>query len=903
VKRTKINPKDIIVCVISLIALVIGSFALSFFISFICVATLNIVYFWRYIKIAYRNIKKKTKKKTDETDEIIMVKKDFDMLMKVNDVDMKKGKTGKGPKKKRGWIKTVLQVLLLIGCFFFVSAIGFALWFVTFVIRNAPVFIPENLYSAEPSVIYFADGEIMATVGTQNRVIITYDELPEVLINALVATEDANFFQHNGVDLRRFMVASIQQIFGNTSAGGASTLTMQLAKNYVTQDTVATGMEGIVRKFTDVYMAVFHIEPAYTKEEIIEFYVNSGQLGGAHGIEAAAQLYFNKSARDLNLSESAMLVGMYQAPTLLNPYINPDLTEERRLVVLSLMLRHGYINAQEHDIARRMTVERIVVPHDGPLHTMDRMDDRVRSAVDIVVREVKDLTGFDPRMTSMQIHTTIDQKLQLHVGDIMTGKTYNWENDTVQAGVAVVNVRTGGLVAVGGNRDNTRDAIFNHAVDINYQTGSSAKAVFGYAPAIEFANWSTGTLLSDEPMAYSTGGNIQNWDRRFIGINTARHQLAHSRNIPAVKAFQAVSREDMNRFVRGIGLNPEQALGEAHALGGYNGESPLTMAAAHASFANGGNYTPPYTVTRIIFNSTGETRNNRPATTRVMSDSTAYIVNAMMQESAVVGLGFGQWRNIHGLRWAGKTGTTNFDRATINQHRLPSNAVRDLWMIGYNNQYSIAVWYGYNRVTDGFNRLASGQNVRLFHAVALAAFQPGTDSFTRPSSVVSVVVETDNATLMLPSEFTPANRRRAELFVRGTEPTTISPRFARLRDVSNLSGSSGAGTATLSWSPIPTPDAFNAELLTQQNRSAFVNDNTLNAHVSWLISQNRSQLGTLGYNVYVEGPEGLRRVGRTTENRITIDIEPGTHTFVVRSTYSNFAANASPGVRTTITVN
>ena len=288
----------------------------------------------------------------------------------------------------------------------------------------------------------------MATIGLQKRSILTYDELPEVLINALVATEDANFFQHNGVDIKRFMVAAVKQLLGNSNAGGASTLTMQLSKNYIVQDTTASGWAGIVRKFTDIYMSIFQVEKKYTKEEIIEFYVNSNNLGaGSYGVEQACLTYFDKSCKNINLSEAAIIAGLFQAPSTYNPFIYPEKTEARRKTVLTLMNRHGYITKEEMNAA-------LAIPVTSLIHTSNsKTSYKYQSFIDNVIEEVQEATGNDPYQVPMKIYTTMDRNLQDKIDNIMNGTSYKWENSHVDAGAAIVNITNGSIVALGGGRN------------------------------------------------------------------------------------------------------------------------------------------------------------------------------------------------------------------------------------------------------------------------------------------------------------------------------------------------------------------------------------------------------------------------------------------------------------------
>ena len=243
------------------------------------------------------------------------------------------------------------QKVLIILMLFLIFCLTIGIIFTLYVIISSPKFDTSNLYSKESSVLLDKNGNEYARLGTENRELVTYDDLPQNLIDAIIATEDSRFFQHNGVDLARFSKAVAGQLLGRSDAGGGSTLTMQVVKNAYTS-TESSGIGGIIRKFTDIYMSVFKVEKSYTKEQIIEFYVNIPFLGsGAFGVEQASQIYFGKSVGELSLSEAAVIAGLFQAPSAYDPYSYPEKAEQRRNIVLSLMKRHGYITDTEYNMA------------------------------------------------------------------------------------------------------------------------------------------------------------------------------------------------------------------------------------------------------------------------------------------------------------------------------------------------------------------------------------------------------------------------------------------------------------------------------------------------------------------------------------------------------------------------
>lgn len=893
------DPKSVLVPIISFLILIVSTLSIGFIKALLLFIFINCIYF-----IPYYIVNKKG----------------------IDDMKKKDGKTK--VKKKRKKLKIFLLIILT--CFV-IGIIG-ALGFITYIVINAPEFDESLLYVTNPTVILDKDGNEKAKLGTEKRVTITYDEIPEVLVDAIVATEDSRFFEHNGVDWARFLKASFYQVLGVKSAGGASTLTMQVSKNAYTSKE-DTGIKGIIRKFTDVYVAMFRIEKNYTKEQIMEFYVNSQYLGkNAYGVEQVSRNYFGKSAKDLNVAEAAMIAGLFQAPGRYDPYKNPEATEKRRQTVLYLMLRHGYITKEEYNIAKDLTVEKIVIPKEDSVYANGDISP-YQSFIDTVVEEVQEKTGKNPYTTPMTIYTTLDTSIQDYVNDIMSGSNYTWENDVVQAGIAVVNVKDGSISAIGGNRNLNAIDNYNYATDGDRQIGSTAKPLYDYGPAIEYNNWSSYNIVVDEPITYSDGTPINNWDGSYEGFETARTALMGSRNIPALKAFKNNNKQDIIEFVTKLGLTPEiysckdgykrekrkcinkndpndvvdatraNTLHEAHAIGGYNGESPLNMAAAYAAFGNNGTYTTPYSFTKLIYQETGEEYVNDIKKTKAMSEETAYIISDMLASTATQAMG--GYYNINGVRYAAKTGTTNYDSKILEAKNMQwSGAINDIWTIGYNTEYSIGVWYGYDKLsTENYLKIGTVQHTRLFNAVGKKVFT-NTNYFTQPSGVVAVEVESDCPEATLPSEFTPANLRRTELFVKGTEPTTESTRFSRLNDVSNLKANASNNKITLTWDVVKTPEINDESYLRKYYSKVFENEGFLNAFVIDRIGYNNNYIGKLGYNIYKKDKNGkLSLLDFVTTNKYEItENKSGEYTYVVKTAYSIFKSNMSSGKSVTINI-
>ncbi len=876
------RPYNLAAIGLSFISLIIMSIIFNILVGLISFIVLNLVWVVPYINTKKSYIKSKTRVATIESKKEINKKIESDEEMSNRKIHKKSTK-----KKKNSIFKKVLLVLLGL----FIAGVIALIIFFSYIALSAGKFDPDKLYTKEASILYDKDGKQFAKLGTEMRTKIKYDDMSEALINAIIATEDSRFFEHNGFDLPRFLKASFGQLLGQ-NAGGASTLTMQVSKNQFTS-TTSSGFAGIKRKFTDIYMAIFQIEKNYSKEEILEFYANSYYLGsGAYGVEQAAQTYFGKNASELNISEAAMIAGMFQSPVTYDPNLNPEQTEKRRQTVLKLMKRHNYITEDEYNVAKEMTVDKIVKKG----NKASTESTKYQGFIDTVAVDVQEKTGYDPYSYSMKIYTTMDREAQDYISSIMNGENYTWENDKVDAGIVVINTKTGSISAVGAGRNNSGAKSFNNATMIKRQIGSTAKPLYDYGPAIEYLDWNTNHPIIDAKYTYSDGTEINNWDGGYKGIITIREALVDSRNIPALKTFQSVDNGKIKTFVESLGLSPEVSNGkihEAHAIGGYTGESPLTLAAAYAAFGNSGKYNKPYSFTKVVFDKNNKTKTVKTESKEVMGSDTAYMITDMLVDTGKSALG--RYSNINGSQYAAKTGTTNFDEKTKKAHGLPDSAVNDLWVAGYNAEYSIAVWYGYDKISDGYNYFGSSQNSKLFNAVAKHFFKSSV-TFTKPDTVTEVTVEKYCATSLLPSENTPDTMKTTELFKTKSKPTEVSNRYAKLNNVTEAKSTVSGRKVTLSWKAIDTPDGLNSSYWSTQVNKAFKVSSDQSTYLNYIMNYNNSVLGSVVYNIYLKSGDNLTKVTTTSATSATIKMPSAeSPTYVIKASYSAYAGCESTG--------
>ena len=799
-------------------------------------------------------------------------------------------------KRKFKWKKlfklllNIFLILLLIGL---IGGIIFAIY----IVMNAPKFKPENLYSTESSVIYDKDGNQVAKLGVEKRKNIEYDELPQVLVDAIIATEDSRYMQHNGFDLPRFAKASVGQVVnklahrGAVVAGGGSTLDMQVVKNRYTS-TEDSGFEGIKRKFTDIYISIFKLEKKYSKEEIMEFYVNIPFLGNnAYGVEQACQSYFGKSVSDINLSEAAIIAGLFQAPTSYDPYRHPEAAEERRKTVLYLMQRHGYITEEERKLANSIPVKSLL-RQSNP----ESDQNAYQSYINVVIDEVEKKTGNNPYTTGMKIYTNLDTGKQNVLSDIMSGKTWSWKDDKVQAGLAIVDINTGALVAVGGGRNQNGERVLNYASDIKRQIGSCAKPLFDYGPAFEYMGASEASQVVDAPHTYSSGVAIKNASGGYAGLLTYKQALAKSLNIPALKVFQKNDNAKVKEFVTNLGISPEidsnGYLHEAHALGAFTGSNPVELAGAYSAFANGGYFAKPYTVTKVEYIDTGKTVSLKSKRNRVMSDSTAYMITdslkyAVEHESNIYG-------TVRGVDLAAKTGTSNFSTEARRKYGYPSSANMDMWVTGYTPEYAVSLWYGYTEAERGYYLGSEGYRTRgvLFRQViSNISDTSGTKKFQVPGSVVKGTIEKETFPSLLPSANTPGDMRVTEYFKRGTVPTQASPRYSTLPNPTGINAKENGNQVEITWNAVAKPAHLTDDAIKKSLKELYKN-------VDEALAARKAADGEFGYEVIakdsVTGSE--KSLGFTTGTSTKTTKPTNTTTYVVRTCMSNLRVTQSSGI-------
>ncbi|MFU0791647.1 PBP1A family penicillin-binding protein [Virgibacillus proomii] len=680
----------------------------------------------------------------------------------------------KKSKKKPLWKKIFLSLFIIFVVLVIGASATAAYW-----IATAPDLDKSKLSDPLASEILDKDGKAFAVLGEKNRTKISYSDLPQVLIDAVTATEDARFFEHSGIDLRRIGAAVIANIKDGFGSEGASTITQQVVeKSFLSAD------KKISLKVQEQWLAL-QLERDYSKEEILEMYLNKIFYGSnAYGVAAAAETYFGKEdLNDLTLPEAAILAGLPQRPTAYNPFKNPELTKERMNTVLKLMVRHGKITEKQAEEARKVDIPSLLVkskPDSTPYEAF----------IQQVEKEVKEkVDGADIYTDGLKIHTTIDPKVQEHVEFLLTDSETNpipYPDDEMQAAMTVLDTKSGAIRAVGGRRNSEGKKEFNYAIEGKTQAGSTFKPITAYGPAIEYNKISTYHQINDDKpyQIPGTSKTIRNWNRQYSGWMSAREALNKSLNVPAVKMLEEVGYDKAKEFAEGLGIKFHKnrvLIGDA--IGGTDTEvTPLELAGAFRAFGNEGIYNDPYSVTKVEFPD-GKTVDLKPKAKPAMSDYTAYMITDMLKTAVTEGTG--TQAHIPGLPMAGKTGTTSLE----NTEGSP-----DAWFSGYTTNYTISAWVGgyhdENKrrapIPDGYTKIP----LQMFkNTMTEISKDIETKDFVKPDSVVEVQVEKGSNPPAKPSKHTPSENITTELFVKGTEPKGTSEKFAKLDPVSGLTAS------------------------------------------------------------------------------------------------------------------
>ena len=584
-----------------------------------------------------------------------------------------------------GLVKKI--ILSIVGVVVLLFVAGAALFF--YYASSAPKISQSELASQNGTTIYDSQNRVISRLGLQKREYAKDSQVPATLKHAVVSIEDRRFYKHHGVDPIRIVGAATANIFGRSDGmQGGSTLTQQLVKLSVFS--TAASDRTFKRKAQEAWLAI-NVERHFSKNQILDFYINKVYMGnGVYGMQTAAQYYYGKDLNQLSLSQLALLAGMPQSPTYYNPLsTNTQAATRRRNEVLNAMARSKYITQAQADKAAQESITADLDSSHGNTSNGDvNVDEKV---IDPYIKEVlADLQskGYNPYNDGLQVHTNIDLAAQKHLYTA-ANDTVPFQSNQMQAGVAVTDPHNGQVVAMLGGR-HTGNVVYglNRAVQTNRSSGSTAKPLMDYGPAIEYLQWPTFKAVQDTKFYYpGTSIALHDFDNKYKGTMTMRAALVQSRNVPAIRTLQDVGIKRATTFLNGLGISQKKPYTLQNGIGLYI--SPLQVSAAYAAFANGGTYYEPYYISSITTQD-GNVKRFSSKGHQAMNKATAYMMTDMLKGVFTDSQGSGREANISGVNQAGKTGTTNYPGGN-------HSGVMDSWMAGYTKNYSIAVWTGYDR--------------------------------------------------------------------------------------------------------------------------------------------------------------------------------------------------------------
>ncbi|MER2225588.1 MAG: PBP1A family penicillin-binding protein [Carnobacterium sp.] len=696
-------------------------------------------------------------------------KKEMSRVSKKQAQKSKHTKKGKKSKKSSSplWKKILIGILALIAAVL-IGGMGLFAYYVS----SAPDVTENNLTDTVSSTLLDSEGNEFLTLGGENRELISENDVPQVLKDAIVAIEDQRFYTHIGIDPIRIAGAVVANITDGFASEGGSTITQQLIKLSV----FSTGAEDqtLKRKAQEAWLSL-QLEQKYSKEQILTFYINKVYMSdNQYGMGTASEYYFGKPLAELTLPQAALLAGMPQAPNAYNPLTNPEDATKRRNLVLDMMVENEAITSSEAQEAKSVDVSEGLIDHSGEETNNLVFDPYVKE----VLAEVERKTNLDPYTSGLTIYTNLDMDAQQRLYDIVNSDKYVLiEDEDIQTGISLVDVNTGQLKALGGARDQEVQLGTNYATELNRSVGSNIKPLSAYGPAIEYLNYSTYEQVVDEPYTFKDGTPINNYDNNYEGQISLRRALVDSRNVPTTKIYNDVPREQADEFLTNIGIDTSTLNPGANNLvesNGFTGNiTPVDLSGAYAAFANGGTYTEPYTVSKIVLED-GEEISLKPESNKAMEESTAYMITDMLKDvasnnSSRVGL--------NGIPQAGKTGTTNYTEEKKIEHNIPENGVPDKWYTGYTTNYALSVWVGKDDYFDSIDNTGSERLLpqQIYQALmSYVSESVESSDWTKPSSVVEVAVEKGSMPAKLAGPNTPSDKIVTELFVKGTEPTAVA---------------------------------------------------------------------------------------------------------------------------------
>lgn len=531
----------------------------------------------------------------------------------------------------------------------------------------------EDMVLDAATTVELENGEVLERIYTDNRTLVTIEEIPDHVEKAFIAIEDSRFYEHGGVDPQAVARAVYKDIIAMAKVEGGSTLTMQLSKNlFLTND------KTWMRKTKEV-MAALYLERELTKKEILELYLNRIYFGhGIYGIEQAAQEFFNKPASELTVSEGAVLAAMPKAPNSFSPIDEPEAVKKRRNLVLKRMNDLGMIDTETMMQMQGKTLQ--------VAEQEEEAQNWSNSYVDLVIKEAAkryQISREELKRGGYRIIVKMDPEIQkVAYRQIENGEFVPGSKPGVQAAFTLMDNETGAVVAAVGGKG-FRHGGLNRVV-VKRQPASTIKPLAVYGPAMMKEEYHPYSLLVDKKMKFGDYAP-RNYDDQYAGITSIYNALVESKNVPAVSLLDQIGIDYAKGYLEKMDLKTKTS-GLGLALGGLNkGYSPLQLTEAYSTFANGGKKVESFTIKKIIDRSGKTIHKHETKVDKVFSAQVAWNMTEMLQR--VVSHGTGQ-AGSYPKALAGKTGT--------HEHGSVKGKIQDVWFAGYTPGYSGSLWMGYD---------------------------------------------------------------------------------------------------------------------------------------------------------------------------------------------------------------
>jgi penicillin-binding protein 1A len=583
-------------------------------------------------------------------------------------------KKKKKPSARRSFLRRLFGVLVML--FIAVVLAGSSLIYYGLLQALPSIAALKDYRPSITTRVYADNNELIDEFFLEDRKIVAYENVPKIAIQAFIAAEDSRFFQHRGFDTQSVLRAFLKNLRARHIVQGGSTITQQVAKLlYLSPE------KSYIRKIKEALLA-YKIEKYLTKEEIITLYLNHIYLGhGTYGIEAAAQGYFGKHAKELTLPESAILASLPKAPSTYSPYNHPEKSYQRQAYVLNRMFEDGYITEKEKARALATRVK---------LRSIKPKDKIAPYFIENVRRYIIEKYGGDLLYKEgLEVYTTLDIAMQTAARDALEQglreieKREKYEKGELQGALYVMNPKTGAVMAMVGGR-NFQQSEFNRATQSRRQPGSAFKPII-YTAALD-KGLTPSTVIVDAPIFYPDPQqpdglwNPQNFDRKFLGPTTLRNALIHSRNVVSIKILEEIGVDYAVSYARNMGISSPLSRNLSLALG-TSGVTLEELVRAYGVLANEGQRVQPFFIKKIVDRTGQIFEETQVHVEQVIDPRIAFMATFIMRD--VVERGTAQTVKKIGRPVAGKTGTTD--------------DTRDAWFIGFTPSLVAGVWVGFDQ--------------------------------------------------------------------------------------------------------------------------------------------------------------------------------------------------------------